>query len=216
MTVSEGDLRSRIGAAAKPRARRAKKEWVAPTAEDFAEGSVLTFDQTLTHTGWSVLHSLRGRVWVTATGMCIPSSTDLKGLVETLWRAEQIYEQIYQVMSDHHHSVDFVVHEMPAVVGYRLESSLMAAREVQRAWLAVSSKSELRPVYNQHMEKVLLHPDDRRVDKKRHVKEAVHRHVDLSLLPRGSRLNEHVHDGMALGVTDMYDRKRQDDIREAS
>jgi Holliday junction resolvasome RuvABC endonuclease subunit len=209
VTASAAEVMARIEASGKPTARKSKKEWVAPVGEDFDSESVLAFDQTLTHTGWAILRTFEGHVRVMLTGMCTPRDEDgLTSLILTLWRASEIGDQVHQVLAAHSRSVDAVVHEMPAVHGMRLESSLLAAREVQRCWREVGAATSLTPVYNQHMEKVLLHPDDRQVDKKRHVKEAVLRYVDLSMLPKGSRLNEHVYDAMALGLTHLYDRKR--------
>ncbi len=89
----------------------------------------------------------------------------------------------------------------------------MAARELLAAIdrLGLEHKP-LAGIYNQRMEALLLSPEQRqdRQHKKRYVKEAVLRLVDLGGLPKGSPLNEHVYDAIALGLTHLHDLKRSE------
>ena len=210
---STEEILERIRASSRPVARKQKKEWVRPTPDDFDSGSVLAFDPSLTNTGWVMLVRplpLASKVVALFTGVCSPPPTDLGSDAMTLWRAHQIGLLIHQVVGDYGVGrVSAIAHEMPTTSGQRMESSLMASREVQRAALTLCPDIPLSPVYVRHIHATLLPPEQRgKAHTKAHTKEAVLRYVDISMLPAGSKLNEHVYDGMSVGLTHLYDQKR--------
>jgi hypothetical protein len=187
-------IRERIRDAAKPRVRKIKKKWTAPEPESFAPEPLLCWDQTLVNTGWALVSF----PVVIITGMCRPEPSDLRGHELTLHRAESLGRAIDQVVfSPVGRAAVTYVHEMPALFGSRLESSLMAARELRRA----ASGYRVVGVYNQSMKALLVAPEKRPANRKADVKEAVLQYVDISQLPKGCPLNEHVYDAIALGLT---------------
>lgn len=212
MTASAAEVMARIEASSQPRARKSKKEWVAPVDEDFGSGSVLAFDPSLTNTGWVMLvrPPLAGRVVALFTGVCSPPATDLGSDAMTLWRAHEVGKLVYDVVDRYgRERVQGIAHEMPTTTGRRIESSLLGSREVQRAAYELAASIPLTGIYVRHVHAVLLPPEQRgRAHTKAHTKDAVLRYVDLSMLPKGARLNEHVYDAMAVGLTHLYDRKR--------
>jgi hypothetical protein len=210
---SVDELKARLAASTAPRPRKStKKPWVPPTADDFARESVLCFDPSLTNTGWAVLvPDVLGDLVAFRTGVCSPPPTELGSDAMTLWRAHVIGELVTKVVWEHGAGrVDAVVHEMPTTTGRRVESSLMGSREVQRVARALCPATTLGTVYVRHAHATLLPPEQRgKAHTKAHTKAAVLRYVDVtSMLPRGSRLNEHVYDAMAVGLTYLHDRKR--------
>lgn len=199
------ELRDRVRAAAEgKRARPRKKEWQAPLVTDFATGSVLSFDQTITHTGWCLLHVVGGRIDVAAKGTINePPTPDLRSFMDTLQRAVYMAERVGAVVRDNWEPGVHVVAEMPAVMGYRIESSLLGAMGVWQAVVAHTPRA--RPhalVGKQHMEAVLVSPDDR-MNGKPAVKRALSRYLDV-----GTGWNQHNRDALANGLTYLYDLKQ--------
>lgn len=127
----------------KPTKRGTKKVFERPERMHFMQGYGLCFDQTLSKTGWSVLEISSLGIVVWNSGMIKPVA--VKGsytneFERTFDKARQIEEGVTRLL----HSAaggraDFLVHEMPSVAGYRLESSLMAA------WIIRQQVKEIRP-----------------------------------------------------------------------
>jgi hypothetical protein len=96
---------------------------------------ILSFDQTLSHTGWVTLVVRNGRIGVMAKGTI---STDPggagSGFPAMFERANQLDDALRELDLDAIGGIppDEVVHEMPSVGGYNTESSLLAAREIIR------------------------------------------------------------------------------------
>lgn len=202
------ELRARVNAAAlkKGAAPRKKKEWAAPTLADFANGLVCTFDQTFSNTGWVIFRKTDDEVDVIDHGtLREPPVPDLKGFEDTLQRAEWMCERILPIpLRAYQHegaSEEIVyVHEIPAVQGHRIESSLLGALGVRQAVTALPVPRKRVAVGNQHMKSVLLPVELR--SEKRHVTAALNRYTNT----RG--WNEHTRDALALGLTYLYDVKR--------
>lgn len=203
------ELRARVTAAAltkgKPK-RAPKKVWAAPKLEDFANGLVCAFDQTFTNTGWAILRKDDDWVQVLDKGTIRePPVPGLKGFEDTLQRAEWMCERIKPIpekaltYAKHDESCVFV-HEIPAVQGMRIESSLLGALGVRQAVTALRDPYKRVAVGNQHMKAVMLPPEMRH--EKRFITTAVNRYTDT----RG--WNEHTRDALALGLTYLYDVKR--------
>lgn len=180
--------------------RVTKKVWVQPEAEDFAEGSVLAFDQTLTKTGWAVV-TCAGGIGVTSGGMLVPRiDTSLKSFEQTLAKAEELGLLLDDLVGEFYW-VDQVVHEMPAVHGHRTESSLMAAREVRRV-IAESLSKTVEAINRQAAYATIV--GDRHAPK-RVMKEAVER---LAPTRHVERWNQDVSDAAGLALKYLYDKKR--------
>jgi Holliday junction resolvasome RuvABC endonuclease subunit len=184
-----------------------KKAWVAPVLEDFAHGRVLALDQTLTKTGFSVvtrdhqgLHVLEGALLRT------DHDPDLSGFELTFLKAERMGQHFDALMMMTASCVDVVVHEMPAVIGYRLESSLMAAREVRRAAFTYARGVPVVMVSNQTMRAMLNAPGERK--EKKYVKTAVE-----ALIPTSRRITRHwnvdVCDSVGLALMHLYQKAKE-------
>ena len=194
------DLRAKIAEQVATKGKRkSKKVWVAPTLDDFAHGKVLALDQTLTKTGFSVvtrdyqgLHVLEGALIHPQWG------SDLTAFELTFQKAMIMGQHFDALMMMTASCVDVIVHEMPAVRGFRLESSLMAAREVRRAAFQYARGVPVVMVPNQSMRALLNAPEER--DEKKYVKVAVE-----ALIPPQNRSHRHwnsdVHDSVGLAMT---------------
>lgn len=190
--------------AATPKKR--KKEWSPPDPTRFRHGYVLSFDQTLTHTGWAAVISGADGIWLGATGS-FPLTSEKTGFEGTYDKAERLYQSLCRVMIGFSMSAEAIVTEMPAVQGYRTESSLMAGREVRRAAAEYARGVPVVTVANQTM-RALLNPPEQRYEK-HHVKSAVE-----ALIPEVARTgrpitrwNQNVHDAVGLALTYLYEKE---------
>lgn len=193
------ELRARIAeqVATKGVRKPSKKVWKPPALTDFAHGRVLAFDQTLTKTGFSVVVSDYEGLHITEGNVLRPSDrSDLSSFELTLHKAASLGSQLEALMMMLGGTVDLAIHEMPSVHGYRVESSLMAAREVRRA--AGLARVKVAMVQNQSM-RALLNPPEERGPKK-YVKSAIE-----SLIPQDRRhaksWNQDVADSVGLALT---------------
>ena len=185
---------------------RKPTRWTPPQLTDFAEGTVLSFDQTLTNTGWAVICHGGGELLVTSTGMIKPTSGGLTAHEATYVKALSLGNQIkaltrYDFIGNRH-----TVYERPSVVGRRIDSALIAGNEVYRA-----TNGFCTAVSNRHAKAVLVGRAGTRADPvtKTHVKEAVERHVTRPA--QGDYpWNEHVRDAVMLGLVHLYDLKHKE------
>lgn len=193
-----------------PSPRRGAKAamWRPPQPKDFAYGEVLAFDQTLSHTGWVALaHDDDDGLRLWATGMIEPC-TDLTSHEGTYAKAEALERGIQEVVDYYSFFRGLrIVYERPAMVGKRIESALMAGREVHRA-----SEGYAIAVANQHAKKVIVGRAGSRFDPvtKAHVKEAVERIVTPPSIRRLHPWNEHTRDAVMLALTFLYDLKQKE------
>lgn len=213
MTAQMDALRAKIKEQAKTKRRGRKKVWHAPTLEDFAHGTVLAFDQTLTKTGWSLVACDEWGLGVLAGGVAQrPPLAGLKGFEETYAKAEQMGRLIEAIVSQckpisifdsELPPPDAVVHEMPAVIGHRLESSLMAGREVRRV-VAEKLDMPVTMISRQQAYATLVGAPST---------EKAHGTARVNLLipreqRRTTRWNQDVHDSVLLGLQWLYNKKR--------
>jgi Holliday junction resolvasome RuvABC endonuclease subunit len=192
------DTVSRIGK------RKRRKEWVAPVLSDFAYGTVLCFDQTVNATGWAIIAHDDAGLTIPATGTVRPPPEDeLSGFEASLVRALYVSKMFVTVMlTTSIFEPDAIVHEMPAVAGYRIESSLLAALGVRMAASTVLPLS-VHMISNQSMKALLLHPDQR--EEKKYVGHMLTRYLTLNS-QRGQTWNQHNHDAVALGLTYLHQK----------
>jgi hypothetical protein len=204
-TVAQ-ELRAKIAdqVANKGKRKTTKKVWVAPVLEDFAHGRVLALDQTLTKTGFSVVTRDHEGLHILEGNMLIPETrSDLKGFELTFAKAASLGNGLDALMLMMSATVDVIVHEMPSVHGYRIESSLMAAREVRRAALGYARGVPVVAISNLSM-RAMLNPPNERLGKK-YVKSAVEALIsDYHRAPK--RWNEDVCDSVGLALTYLYQK----------
>lgn len=198
-------LRSRIRSTPK-RPRGRTKVWVQPGVLDMAHGWVLSFDQTLTKTGWSVLeHCPDSGLRLHAGGVLVPEvSPDLKSFEQTFARALALDMSIEILVSTWCDRIDAIVHEMPAVMGYRIESSLMAAFCIRRAAVERSALDKVAMISKQHAKAVWLGPD--KGYEKRHVTSLVNEMIPASHRTT-QRWTQDVHDSVLLALQHLHDRR---------
>lgn len=161
----------------------------------------MALDQTLTNTGWVLLESGQGHVEVLRKGT-IKCQTDFKSHESLYDKSEQlmyhlaILTDVIAPLTTH----DFVViFERPSVRGFRIESSLMAGREVVRMCEAMGWQWEM--VSNLTMKKFL--GIKIKGSKKSEVKDQLVKYVpDVS----SREWNEHSRDALALGLTYINER----------
>lgn len=200
------DLRERIAehVAAKGVKKPSKKVWTAPVEADFGLGTVLAFDQTATKTGFAVVrHGHDGLYVLDGNLVETKAGEGLVGFEQTLRKSVAMEQALSRVVMLLGASVDAIVHEMPAVSGYRIESSLLGAHAVRMAALAHARGVPVRTISNQAMRAVLNAPEQR--DEKRYVGIAVD-----ALIPRQQRTtkrwNQDVHDAVGLALTYLYQK----------
>ena len=156
----------------------------------------LTFDQSLTHTGWALVdpctrtviacdvidYQDRGRGWLKSFDLTFDKAAYLEG-------------ELDKVIKEHAKSVDLIILEMPAVFGRRLESSLIAAEKIFTV-CRHNGLPEPTMVSRQHAAAVVT--GDGKASKKV-TGEAVDNLIKNR--PEKSRWNEHIRDAVLLAVS---------------
>ena len=200
--MNDDGLRERIRGVAKPPHRK-KNEWVAPRVDEFAEKiRVLCFDQSVNNTGVVMLWADYGRVTVWSQQTLVPDKDpDLFSVDRIIQRAvsqdEFIREAICEARADG--KVDAVVVERTPLEGYRTESSLLASFSIHRLAPEILGVP-VTVVANNHAKAVMLAPNRR--SEKIHTKDL----LDRYRIP--GRWNEHTRDALLLGLTHLYDVKK--------
>lgn len=162
--------------------------------EVFNVAKYLTFDQSLTNTGWAVYDAYTRKV--EACGVLVAEIRDphLKSFHLTFEKAKQLEAGLIRVLTDHSNNVDQILIEMPAVTGYRTESSLMAAEKIFTVCRHLDLAMPVL-VSRQHACKVV-------VGKARCTKKETSDAVEARIVshPPKSRWNEHIKDAVLLAV----------------
>ena len=195
MPLSPSELRAKIAEGKKPKA--SKKKWEQPTVDDLAHGHVLAFDQTLSNTGMAwVINDKQGLRAIDCANLKPPSG-DYKGHEGSIRKGLWLQSTFVRLRGECRNAQE-IVYEQPAVMGYRIESSLMAAMALRLAWPTAVG------IYNQHAKAVFLGTGQHT---KADVKECIN-----SYIPNWQRTgpwNEHVRDAVLLGLTYLYDLKKE-------
>lgn len=164
-----------------------------PVPEDELR-TILAFDQSLRNTGWALLVGVE----VVQTGM-LKTTEVSKGHLDSLLRAERMYEDVGDLMASLYPRPQVIVHEMPPVAlpgrMMRPESSLLAALAIR---IAVASIPQV-PVVMIGAQQAKRRWTGKGNAKKAEVKVAV-----LALDPHDTvrtmkPMNEHTIDAIALG-----------------
>lgn len=180
-----------------------KKDFRRPTAEYFPAGmQILCFDQTLGNCGWALLNTDGGQVSVPHSGTIRPPilGHNTRGFELTLTRTVMLHRQLRQLVGDLYGKADQVVMEMPAVQGYRTESSLLAAATI---WVALDEMGEDPPVLVSRQAAAATLCGDRHASKKAS-SDLVNRLVE-DRRPKGlGQWTEHVRDAVFVGLKNLY------------
>jgi hypothetical protein len=190
-----------------PTKRGRRKVFEPPTEQDFETGFGVCFDQTLTKTGWSVLEHRNGRLMVWNADVIVPEAPQgayANEFERTFEKARQIEVGVRALLkSPAGQGADFIVHEMPAVQGYRLESSLMAALIIRQQAALWCPKVSVYMISRRSAYGTLVGGSDlEKRDGTATVNRLVQRH-------NTRRWNQDVHDSVLLGLKHLYDREHR-------
>jgi hypothetical protein len=188
-----------------------RTDWRPPEFTQMRERTViLSFDQTLSHTGWVTIVVRNGRISVMAKGTISTTAGDAgSGFPAMFERANQLDDRLRELDLDAigGSPPDEVVHEMPAVGGYNTESSLLAAREIiryARDIPGVWNRPKITMISIQHSRFVLAGSDARN-DKK-----AGHRALAEFIPGSAERTwNEHTRDAAINALARLCDLKEE-------
>lgn len=104
------------------------KNWRPPQSADFKKGcDVLCFDQSLNNCGWALLSTSGSSLEVTDSGTIRPPTISSKGFEGTLTKAILLSRELRALMEELQDRYGAVAVELPSFIGYRTESSLVAA-----------------------------------------------------------------------------------------
>lgn len=194
---ASAELKDKAAAIKAKRPRKAKVEWVQPVLSDLAPGRYLCFDQTINKTGFAMVGWKDAEFvdWEHGT-LRVEADPMWTGHLDTLYRARMMAKEVTHVVMTWARLSPIVVHELPAVHGYRTESSLLAAHAIQMA--CEEAGLHYTAVANQHMKKVITGNSGA---SKAEVKKAV-----LDLTGAGGTWNQDNADALALGCTFALDK----------
>ncbi len=181
--------------------RGRRKDWSPPTLEDFAaENEVLSFDQSLKRTGYVKLVVSRGEIHLVARGT-VRLKSELEGFEGNFDLADRL-DGALVVLDIPGRWPDHILTEMPAVNGYRTDSSMLAAYVLRRYYQRWISKPVMVSI--QESRTILGGPQAR--DKKGLGWDALVRYIPES----GTRKwNEHQRDAAINALAHLYKTKRK-------
>ncbi len=183
--------------------------WNRPVPSSFSEGTVLSFDQTFSKTGWCLVRVEDRSIDVLAKGFIQePPIPDTAKFEDILQRSEWMYDRIGHVIRSEviDRALDgdgfTVIHEAPILHGMRIEASLLGGFAVR---IATRRALGTIPVIveNRRMLAVLVPPEER-------LNQAGKSHITRALLPYWDTRkgwNEHNRDALALGLTYLHDKE---------
>lgn len=160
--------------------------------------NVLVIDQTLTNSGWALMYFGAAYVpQVVALGTIHTRPIDgLSGFAENFVRGEQVYGAARALLMDT--KPDVILYEMPAVKGFRADSSALAAMSLRCAAASLGYRNSIGMMQNQHVKKWMTGLGAA-------TKQMVRAQVKLALPGMDDRLNEHTSDALALGIVAALD-----------
>lgn len=121
-------LRRIRAAVAEGRNRKVSKLHRPPVVEDFTpDVQILAFDQTLTNCGWCLINTEDGDISVPDSGTIRPPVMNQRGFEATLTKSIILSRHVADLLQRLYGQFEDIVLELPSVVGYRTESSLVAA-----------------------------------------------------------------------------------------
>lgn len=132
---------------AEAKSLKTPKSYRPPVVSDFApDVQILAFDQTLSNCGWSLINTEDSAITVVDSGTIRPPAipVTVKGFEATFTKSIMIARDIRLLLRRLHGQYEQVVLELPAVIGYRTESSLVAAVTI---CLALDEAEESFPTF---------------------------------------------------------------------
>lgn len=190
---------------------RMKAPWRPPLVSEFKQGhSVLSFDQSLSKTGWVYLRVSAGSVEVMGRGT-MRNQSDLKGWRGNFEQARKIRAAMVELdgllvrysPDQMPRWPDSVLLEMPAVGGHRTDSSMLAAYEIDSYatdWWRATDMISIQ------QSRTILGGSDTRNDKKAGPKALV-RYIPESA---ERTWNEHQRDAAVNALGHLYNLKQQE------
>lgn len=197
MPLTPSELRAKIAESKKPKSSR--KQWSRPPVSALAQGHVLAFDQTLSNTGMAwVINDEQGLRAIDCKNLV--QTTTARGHESSIRKALLLHNTLRFDVRESIPGLNAqaVVYEQPPVMGYRIESSLMAALAVRMVW------HEAIGVSNQHAKAIFLGSGQHT---KADVKACINDYIPNFM--RTGPWNEHVRDAVLLGMTYLYDQKKE-------
>lgn len=177
-----------------------KSVWTPPTMESFRQRfTVLSFDQSLSKTGWIRLLVAGGMVVIDDRGT-IKTSSDASGWHGNFAQARQVRLGVSAI----HDRItsrgfpDAIVLEMPSVGGHRTDSSMLAAYEIDDYCNMYLSRPKLVSI--QRSRSLLGGPNARNNKKAGH--KALERYIPGSIQ---RSWNEHQRDAALNGLAHLYE-----------
>lgn len=189
VTLTPDDLRAKIAESKKPKNSKPKRQ--PATRDKLAIGLVLAYDQTLTNTGFAFIDNNEDHLLV-QTEMFTQSTNEAShmGSIDK-------FLKLHKALQNRSWPTNLeTVFEMPAVQGYRIESSLMAAAAICLV------HPYARPISNQHAKSIIV---ANHMATKAQVGAVINGLVDDHIGP----WNEHTRDAVMLGLAYLYDLKKE-------
>lgn len=183
--------------------RTSPKDYRPPNPEDFRPATVLCFDQTLSNCGWAILNTEQGQPQVSACGVLRPPAFERgeRGFEATFVKSLYLARDLRALLRELDGLFDEVVGELPSVLGYRTESSLVAAVTM------VQQLDELgyaMPTFVPRQRAASVLAGDGRASKT--VTKGVVNDLVEDRRPKEQPWNEHVHDAVFVGLMHLYRR----------
>lgn len=155
-------------------------------------GRIITFDQSLSSTGYAVITADPDGAWIWNTGV-LKSTHDLRGHEKTLDRFVELVDDLEKLRGDIGKVTD-VIHETPPVGSrmIRAESSLLAAAAIQQVFKDV-------PIHMVSRQKAAKRWTGNGNIPKKEIRQAL---MSFGYTPKewGMTWNEHVADALSIGL----------------
>lgn len=179
---------------------RTDGSYAPPQPDDFVPSeTILCFDQTLSNCGWAVLSTETpdGRPVVRDCGVVRPPAFERgeKGFEATFVKSVFIARELRKLLDRSGYGSYRVVAELPAVQGYRTESSLVAAVTLVQA---LDERGSDIPVFVSRQQAAAVLCGDRSAPKA--MSKALVNDLIGDRHPSGLPWNEHVHDAVFIGL----------------
>lgn len=202
MLLPEEILRRIKTLAAEAKSMKNPKSFRPPEPSDFTPGvKVLCFDQTLNNCGWALLSTEFDGISVLNSGTIRPPAVgrEVKGFESTFTKSIFLARDIRELLNKRFGQFDKVVLELPSVMGYRTESSLVAAVSI---CIKLDEMGYDFPTFVSRQSAGAALCGDRAASKTRS-SEVVNRLVTERPFKVGA-WTEHVRDAVFVGLRDLY------------
>jgi Holliday junction resolvasome RuvABC endonuclease subunit len=179
------------------------RDYRPPNPEDFRRANILCFDQTLSNCGWAVLNTEHGHPRVSACGVIRPPAFQKgeRGFEATFVKSLYLARDLRLLLRELSGQFDEVVGELPAVLGYRTESSLVAAVTLCQQ---LDEMGQDIPTFIPRQRAAAVLAGDGRASKT--VSKGVVNDLVGARRPKDQPWNEHVHDAVFVGLMHLYRR----------